>query len=155
MPIMSIEKETSSKLNLGSPDSMMKYNLFENNESRIKIAKAPILTLRTKHIALEHHHFRSRVEDGSISIEAIRTDEKNADTLTKPVGDPQFTCLRKKVQRTLILRGSFACRDLKQDSIVFPDHSLTSHALSIIRSHFIRSIIFLSNCQSFEQCYLR
>ena len=95
-PTMNLEKEISTMLNLKSPGPMIKCKLFEDNESCIKIAKAPILTPRTKHIALEYHHFRSHVEDVSISIEPIRTGEQNADVLTKPVGDPQFTYLRKK-----------------------------------------------------------
>ena len=75
---------------------MIKCKILEDNKSCIKIAKSPILTLRTKNIALEHHHFRSHVEDGSISIEAIRIGEQNAKMLTKPVGEPQLSYLRKK-----------------------------------------------------------
>ena len=75
---------------------MIKFKLFEENKSCIKIDKAPISTPRTKHIALEYHHFTSYVEDSSISIEAIRTGEKNANMLTKPIGDPPFACLKKK-----------------------------------------------------------
>ena len=34
------------------------YCLIRDNESCIKIAKTPILALRTKHVALEYYHFR-------------------------------------------------------------------------------------------------
>ena len=105
IPIMNLVKEISSRLNLGSHGPIIKYKLFEDNESCIKIAKAPILTTRTKYVSLEYRHFRSHVEDSSVSIEAIRTGEHNTGILTKPVGETQFSYLIK-VQRTLILRGS-------------------------------------------------
>ena len=75
---------------------MIKCNMFEDNESCVRIAKPLILTPRTKHIDLEHRQFRSQVEDSAIIIEAIRKGEQNADALTKPVEDPQFSYLRKK-----------------------------------------------------------
>ena len=96
VPIMNLEKEISSKWNLGSPDPMIKYKLFEDDESCVKKAKAQILTPKTKHISLDYHHFRSYVENFSISIGDIRTGKQNSDVLTKLVGDPQFICLRKK-----------------------------------------------------------
>ena len=72
MPTTNAVKEISSKLNIRSTGPMIRFEL--------KIAKDPILTPRTNHIALEHHNFRFHVEDGSISIEAISTGEQNVDT---------------------------------------------------------------------------
>ena len=74
-PIMNLVNEISSKSHLRILGHMIKCKLFEDNESRIKIAKAPILTPRTKHIDLEYQYFRSHVEDGSISIESVRMGE--------------------------------------------------------------------------------
>ena len=62
-PIVNLEKELSSNFNLGSPRPMIKCKIFEDNESCIKIAKAPILTPKSKYAAIEHHYFRSHVEN--------------------------------------------------------------------------------------------
>ena len=97
IPAMNLIDEISKNLDANTSKPKIKCRLYEDNESCIKIAKAPVLTPRTKHIALEYHHFRKYVEDGSIALEPIRTNKQNADLLTKPVEDPQYTHLRKKL----------------------------------------------------------
>ena len=77
----------------------IKCKLFKDNKSYIKIAKALILTPRTKYIALEYHRFCLYVNKDLILIESICTREQNADLLTKPVREPQFTYLQKKLNR--------------------------------------------------------
>ena len=96
IPTMNLINEISSHVEINKEVPQIKYRLFEDNESCIKAAKALILILRTKHIVLEYHHFRSYVNEGLISIKSIRIDKQNADTLTKSVGDPQFIYLQKK-----------------------------------------------------------
>ena len=49
----------------------MKSTVFKDCEGAIKVAKAPSLTPRTKHIVLEIYHFRSYVPSGQIEIESI------------------------------------------------------------------------------------
>ena len=56
-----------------------------------------------KHIALDYHHFRSHVDNRLISIESIGNYKQNADVLTKPVGEPKFSILRKE------LNGHYTC----------------------------------------------
>lgn len=97
MPIMSLISEISSHIKVPSLKLIIKCRLFEDNESCIKVAKAPILTPRTKHIALEYHHFRWHVDHRFAMLESIRTGEQTADLLTKPVPDPQRSYLRKKL----------------------------------------------------------
>ena len=97
IPIMHLIAEISTHIQGESQRPVIKCRLFEDNESCIKIAKAPILTPRTKHIALEYHHFRWYVDNGLVLLESIRTGEQTADILTKPVPDPQFNYLRKKL----------------------------------------------------------
>ena len=65
----------------------------------MKVAKAPVLTPRIKYIALEYHHFRSNVDQGLILIESIHTEEQNVNILTKPIREPQFTYLKRKLNR--------------------------------------------------------
>ena len=139
-------------MNLGSSGPIIKCKIFEDNKSCIKIAKVTILTPRTKHLPLEYHIFRSHVEDGSISIEAIRTGEQNVEMLTKLTGEPKFSYLRKSATDIDLATG---CWELKQDSIVFPNLSLPSHILSVIQSQFIAFNHFLTNFQSFKNVIKR
>ena len=97
IPIMHLIAEISTHIQVESQRPVIKCRLFEDNESCIKIAKAPILTPRTKHIALEYHHFRWYVDNGLVLLESIMIGEQTADILTKPVPDPQFNYLRKKL----------------------------------------------------------
>jgi len=97
IPIMNLINEISTHIKIETIKPTVKCKLFEDNESCNKIAKAPILTPRTKHIALEYHHFRSYVDQRLILLESMWTEEQNADLLTKPVGEPQFSYLRKKL----------------------------------------------------------
>ena len=50
---------------------------------------------RTKHIALKYHHFRKHVQDGTVKVEYVETDQQIADIFTKALGDLKFTTLRK------------------------------------------------------------
>ena len=103
IPTMNLINEISANMSINAAKPNIKCKLFDNNESYVKVAKAPVLTSRTKHIALEYHHFRSYVDQGLISIESIRTGEQNADILTKPVGEPQFHIFEKEAKWTLVL----------------------------------------------------
>ena len=96
-PIMNLIAEISTHVQVQLLKPVIKCQLFEDNESCIKIAQAPILIPRTKHIALEYHHFRWYVDNNFILLESIRTGEQTADILTKPVAYPQFNYLRKKL----------------------------------------------------------
>ena len=45
----------------------------------------PVFSRRTKHIDTKFHFIRERVEDGSVKIFYVPTDEMAADLLTKPL----------------------------------------------------------------------
>ena len=93
--VMNLVKEIAKIVELPKITPALKCTAFEDNESAIKVAKAPTLTPRTKHIALEMHHFRAYVATGLIDIESIDTLQQIADILTKPLGEQQFLYLRK------------------------------------------------------------
>ena len=90
-------KETSSNFGLVSRKPVFKCTVWEDNNSCITVAKSPKFTPRTKHIAIEYHHFRRFVADGSIVINPIATSEQLVDILTKPLGHKSFSYLRKKL----------------------------------------------------------
>eukprot|EP00957_Ditylum_brightwellii_P092488 7042865-Ditylum_brightwellii.AAC.1 len=47
----------------------------QDNLGCIELAKCPRIRPRAKHINIKYHHFRSRVEDGSIMVQIISTDD--------------------------------------------------------------------------------
>jgi hypothetical protein len=68
--------------------------VFEDNVGALTMAQTPKMRPRTKHLNLKYHHFREAVEDGSISIQAIRTHDQLADIFTKPLGHELFLKFR-------------------------------------------------------------
>ena len=97
IPLMNLVKEIAKIVQLPTIAPALKSTVFEDNESAIKVAKTPTLAPRTKHIALEIHHFRSCVEAGPIDIESIDALEQIDDILRKPLAEQQFLCLRRKM----------------------------------------------------------
>ena len=82
---------------LPSTKPIFNCKLWEDNESCIKVATSPKFTPRTKHIAIKYHHFRSFVQDETITIHSIGTKEQLADILTKPLAESSFCYLRQKL----------------------------------------------------------
>jgi transposase InsO family protein len=72
--------------------------IFEDNQSSIAIAKNPIHHSRTKHIDIQHHFVRDKVETMEIELQYLSTEEMIADALTKPVPRPKFAKLVDKMQ---------------------------------------------------------
>ena len=64
--------------------------LFEDNQSAIALAKNPIHHARSKHIDIQYHFIREKIESKEIEISYISTDEMIADALTKPLACPKF-----------------------------------------------------------------
>jgi histone deacetylase 1/2 len=71
--------------------------VWEDNQGCLSLAKEGKFSPRTKHIAIKYHHFRSKVQDGSISIHSIDTKEQTADIFTKPLDEALFIYLRFKL----------------------------------------------------------
>lgn len=76
-------------------------NVYEDNVGALELAKTPKLRPRTKHLAIQLHHFRSWTVRGindeppRIKIRHIRTELQQADIFTKPLPRPAFLALRK------------------------------------------------------------
>lgn len=65
--------------------------LFEDNSAAIEIATTDKVRPRTKYLNVKWFHFRSYVEDGTISIHPIQTGLQQADMFTKPLPQDAFT----------------------------------------------------------------
>ena len=71
--------------------------VFEDNVGAMELANNPKLRPRTKHIAVQYHHFRSYVERKQITVQHVDTKEQLADIFTKPLPRPAFLYLRHKL----------------------------------------------------------
>jgi hypothetical protein len=77
--------------------------IYEDNAGAIELARLPKLRPRTKHLAIQYHHFRSWTtkgpndEEPRIQVQHITTDNQQADIFTKPLPRPQFQALRKLI----------------------------------------------------------
>jgi hypothetical protein len=71
------ELSAATKLIVGS--TVEHSTVFEDNKGCVELATAPKMRPRTRHIALKYHHFRSHVENGTISISWIDTKHQLAD----------------------------------------------------------------------------
>ena len=64
-----------------TPDIYCK--MFEDNSGALELARVPKMRPRTKHINLVYHHFRSYVQDGTIMIYPVKSEDMPADIFTK------------------------------------------------------------------------
>ena len=76
---------------------------FEDNRSCLEIATNHKTRPHTKHLSVRLHHFRSYVENKSITIEHVDTTNQLADIFTKPLAYGPFTYLRTKIMGTAVL----------------------------------------------------
>ena len=71
--------------------------VFEDNSGALEMAKVHKFRPRTKHMNVRLHHFRSYVEDGSITIHPIASEDQLSDYLTKPLNVSTLKPLRKQI----------------------------------------------------------
>ncbi|GAC1660287.1 MAG: hypothetical protein PVS3B3_30240 [Ktedonobacteraceae bacterium] len=64
--------------------------IYEDNQSSIALARNPVHHVRTKHIDIQHHFIREKVESKEVDLTYMPTDEMVGDALTKPLPYPKF-----------------------------------------------------------------
>jgi len=94
IPLIGLLRELQKILSFTSNTPMVHCAIFDDNKGCINLVNAPKMRPCTKHIALKYHHFRSFVQDKTISIQYIETSLQLADIFTKALGDFQFIKLR-------------------------------------------------------------
>ena len=72
-------------------------HIFCDNQSSIKLSYNPVFHERSKHFEIDYHFTRQKVENNTIKVEYISTQEQPADLLTKSLGRTKFEECRSKL----------------------------------------------------------
>jgi hypothetical protein len=71
--------------------------IYVDNQSAIKISENDSAHDRTKHIAIRHYYIRDCIDDGSVKLVWVRSEDQLADILTKPLTPATFTSIRDRL----------------------------------------------------------
>ncbi|GJV80957.1 retrovirus-related pol polyprotein from transposon TNT 1-94 [Tanacetum coccineum] len=86
-----------------------KITLFCDNQSALYLARNPTFHSKTKHIRVQYHFIREKVEEGTMDMQKIHTDDNVADYLMKAINAVEFVCLStlneqfKDIKSTIIV----------------------------------------------------
>ncbi len=72
-----------------------------DNQGAIHLARNPTHHKRSKHVDIQYHYVRKKIEDGEINLEYISTTTMAADGLTKPLGKPKWVSLQSALDTTI------------------------------------------------------
>ena len=71
--------------------------IYCDNTSAMNISKNSVQHSRTKHIEIRHHFIGELVEDGTLTLEFIHTDDQKTDLFTKPLDSKHFEFLHQNI----------------------------------------------------------
>ena len=97
IPMRTLLTELANVTGLKIGAATVHSTIFEDNKGCVELANTPKMRPRTRHIAIEYHHFREHVRKGEIKVKWIETKEQLADIFTKPLAEPLFVSLREKL----------------------------------------------------------
>jgi hypothetical protein len=65
--------------------------LYCDNKAAINIANNPIQHDQTKHVEIDHHFIKEKLDNGEICLPFVRTTEQLADVFTKGLHTAKFS----------------------------------------------------------------
>ena len=74
-----------------------KIPIFCDNRAVISLLKNPILHSKAKHIEIKHHFIRDHVQNGTVDLQFVPTDDQLVDILTKPLTKERLILLRSQL----------------------------------------------------------
>ena len=68
-----------------------------DNKATIEIARNPVHHDRTKHVEIDRHFIKEKIEEGALKLDYIPTNRQTADILTKALPRNSFEELKSKL----------------------------------------------------------
>jgi Reverse transcriptase (RNA-dependent DNA polymerase) len=90
-------KKLMNELDFESGEPMV---LFCDNKAAIDMSHNPVQHDRTKHVEIDRHFIKEKIESKTIKIPYVRSEEQLADILTKAVSSKDFTTILDKLGMT-------------------------------------------------------
>lgn len=81
-------------MDLAQPQATL---ISADNHGALALTEDPSFHARSKHIDVQYHFTRERVEAGDVTFEYIRSEDNLADILTKPLDTKPFQRLRRQL----------------------------------------------------------
>jgi hypothetical protein len=72
-------------------------NLYCDNQSNIKLSYNPVFHEKSKHFEIDYHFTRQKIENNTIRVDFIPSQEQPADILTKSLGRIKFENCKQKL----------------------------------------------------------
>jgi hypothetical protein len=71
--------------------------IWENNQSAIAYSQNALVSEKTKHIGMKWHFLKGHVEQGTIKLRYLPTNQMEANMFTKPLPGPALTRHRNAI----------------------------------------------------------